>query len=203
MLTRMKSCTHMWTIALPFPNARMHKPCHSSFPSTWMQQHPPWPYINSGLSVFCVCQWRYIYYSFHTCVSHFSSWGYLSTWTSSGLAEMRLPAALMFLSALLLGQQLSLGEALRIAAFNLHRLSPDKLNPRNANNIKGPLSQVKLHGKVHGAGLLMIIYIIYTLLLCGKYMQYYIYVTTPSSFCSIAIIQYKMAHIMYYVHYVC
>ena len=55
-------------------------------------------------------------------------------------AEMRLPAALVYLTVLLLSQQLSSCEALRVAAFNMQRLSTERLH-----NIRAPLSAVKMH----------------------------------------------------------
>ena len=57
-------------------------------------------------------------------------------------AEMRLPAALVYLTVLLLSQQLSSCDcqALRVAAFNMQRLSAERLH-----NIRAPLSAVKMH----------------------------------------------------------
>ena len=55
--------------------------------------------------------------------------------------RMRLPAVLVYLSVLLLSQQLSPCEALRVAAFNMQQFSFHKLA-----NIRDPLCEVNMHG---------------------------------------------------------
>ena len=63
-----------------------------------------------------------------SCVAQYSQSRRLVYLDNHLWAEMRLPAALVYLTVLLLSQQLSSCEALRVAAFNIQSFGVGKTN---------------------------------------------------------------------------